>query len=171
MFSKLCHNGRVLHSNRRSHRWRTRNFRRRILHVHGFYLGRIVTVHHRTLHLQRIGCLLYTSHQQYVKHEREDIAHPRYTLESQLEHIGQSDKHQSRTGIGRQPRNGIDCRKNDETGQHGHECVYQRHASGCLYQIGITRKIGSIRTKTSHADTHGKESLPDVYKRQAQLLE
>jgi len=55
MFSKVCHNGRVLHSDRRSHRWRTRNFRRRILHVHGFYLGRIVTVHHRTLHLQRIG--------------------------------------------------------------------------------------------------------------------
>ena len=110
--------------------------------------------------MQRNGGSQRCQHQQYVKHEREDIAHPRYTLESQLEHIGQSDKHQSRTGIGRQPRNGIDCRKNDETGQHGHERVYQRHASGCLYQIGITRKIGSIRTKTSHADTHGKESLP-----------
>ena len=59
MCSKLCHYGRVLHSDRRSHRWRTRNFRRRILHVHGFYLGRIVTVHHRTLHLQRIGQLSF----------------------------------------------------------------------------------------------------------------
>lgn len=61
--------------------------------------------------MQRNGGSQRCQHQQYVKHEREDIAHPRYTLESQLEHIGQSDKHQSRTGIGRQPRNRIDCRK------------------------------------------------------------
>lgn len=41
--------------------------------------------------MQRNGGSQRCQHQQYVKHEREDIAHPRYTLESQLEHIGQSD--------------------------------------------------------------------------------
>ena len=97
--------------------------------------------------------------EQQIEEAAEHIVEYRRVCKSCVEHIGQSDEHQSRTGIGHHARHAEHGGEDDETAQNSHQGVYRTHIESRRDQPGIAPEIGCVGYQTANAHTEREECL------------
>ena len=95
----------------------------------------------------------------HVEEAAEHIAYYRHRVESDVEHIGESLEHQSRTGIHGSTFHTEHGREDDESAQNSHKGVDGADTESRLHQIGVGAEVGCIGAQAAHSQTEREECL------------